>query len=90
MESDCEDTVLDDEMIFDKKQLKKSNRLNKAINKKISKFYPIDVDNELDAENDELLDKLQEVSGDEWPIDNSHLLEEDNKKVSFDSIQNIQ
>ena len=85
-ESDCEDTVLDDEMIYDKKQLKKSNRLNKAINKKISKFYPIEVNDELGHENEELVDKLQEVSGDEWPIDNSHLIEEDNKKVSFDSI----
>tara|TARA_B110000285_G_C15125637_1_gene620049 strand:+ start:2466 stop:2615 length:150 start_codon:yes stop_codon:yes gene_type:complete len=39
--------VLDDDMILDKKLIKKSNKINKAINKKISKFYPIEIDDEL-------------------------------------------
>jgi hypothetical protein len=39
--------VLDDDMILDKRLLKKSNTINKAINKKISKFYPIEIDVEL-------------------------------------------
>jgi len=70
--------VLDDDMIMDKKLIKKSNKINKAINKKISKFYPIEIDDEL-VDTEQPFDVLQRVSDDEWPIDNSHLLEEDNR-----------
>lgn len=84
-DSDCEDTVLDDEMILDKRLNKKSSKINRAINKKISKFYPINIEDEL-VETEQPFEVLQRVSDDEWPIDNSHLIDEDNRKVSFDSI----
>ena len=44
-------------MILDKKLLKKSNKINRAINKKISKFYPIGIDEEL-VETEQPLDVL--------------------------------
>lgn len=43
------------------------------------------INHELD-DNESSLNALHNVSDDEWQIDNSHLLEEDNQKMSFDSI----
>ena len=74
----------------DRKAKKKAMQLEKLINNNISKFYPIDKNEEL--ENDIDTDDLEEISEDEKQQDDDHfdLLNEDNKKISQDHARNIQ
>jgi len=57
------------------------------VNSKISKFYPIDKDDEL--EHDVETDELEEISEDEKVEDNLNGFMDDNKKVSQESAKNI-
>lgn len=64
-------------------------KINQVVNKKISKFYPIDKDDEL-FQNDVTRVVLERLSDDEKPIDSTEFIEDDNKKASYDSVQAIQ
>ena len=65
-------------------------QLEKLINNNISKFYPIDKDEEL--ENDIDTEDLEELSEEEkqLPEDTMEILNEDNKKISQEHARNIQ
>jgi len=80
-DSDEDDSVIED-IEEDRNAKKKAMQLEKLINNNISKFYPIDKNEEL--ENDIETDELEEISEDEKQQDDDHidLLNEDNKKIS--------
>lgn len=61
--------------------------VEKMVNSKISKFYPIDKDDELEHDVD--TDELEEVSEDEKVEDNLNGFMDDNKKVSQQSAKKI-
>lgn len=88
-DSDEDDSVIED-IEEDRNAKKKAMQLEKLINNNISKFYPIDKNEEL--ENDIDTDDLVEISEDEKQQDDDHvdLLNEDNKKISQDHARNIQ
>jgi hypothetical protein len=88
-DSDEDDSVIED-IEEDRNAKKKAMQLEKLINNNISKFYPIDKNEEL--ENDIDTDDLVEISEDEKQQDDDHvdLLNEDNKKISQDHARKIQ
>lgn len=61
--------------------------VEKMVNSKISKFYPIDKDDELEHDVD--TDELEDVSEDEKVEDSLNGFMDDNKKVSQESAKNI-
>lgn len=69
-----------------KQEKERAAGIDTEINKKISKFYPIDKDEEL--ENDIDTDELEDISQDEEDYDN--LYDEDTKMISQQAAINIQ
>jgi hypothetical protein len=80
-DSDEDDSVIED-IEEDKNAKKRAQQLEKLINSNISKFYPIDKNEEL--ENDIDTDDLEEISEEEKHQEDDllDLLNEDNKKIS--------
>jgi hypothetical protein len=62
--------------------------IDKIINSKISKFYPIDKDEEL--EHDVETDELEDISDDEEDDDRTDVLMDDTKTISKQAAKNIQ
>ena len=89
IESDEDDSVLED-LEEDRNAKKKAMQLEKLINNNISKFYPIDKDEEL--ENDIDTEELEELSDDEKQKaeDTLEILHEDHKKISQEHARTIQ
>ena len=87
-DSDEDDSIIED-IEEDRNAKKKAMQLEKLINSNISKFYPIDKNEEL--ENDIDTEELEEISEEEKQRDDDHfdLLNEDNKKISQDHARNI-
>jgi predicted phosphoribosyltransferase len=66
----------------------KTAEITKLVNKTISKFYPIDKDEELEHDID--TDDLEEISEDEKnDIERDELMIDDNRQVSQESAKNI-
>jgi hypothetical protein len=80
-DSDEDDSFIED-IEEDRNAKKKKMHLEKLINNNISKFYPIDKNEEL--ENDIDTEDLDEISEEEkqQEDDQIDLLNEDNKKIS--------
>ena len=88
-ESEDDDSLIED-LEVDRNAKKRAMQLEKLINNNISKFYPIDKDEEL--ENDIDTEDLEELSEEEkqLPEDTMEILNEDNKKISQEHAKNIQ